>query len=315
MKFKVTTMILTLVPSGFRSPALREPALGRGCTTRGRPARCNLAFSMVIGFWLGGALAAQVTGNQDLELKNWPAPLYWQPSHVESEAVATTMRTELRNPSPEAAIPAGSLAFVAMTPCRVVDTRASQMFPAPFGAPSLAAGPARSFPIQSSTLCTIPSNAMAYSFNVTLVPPGPVGYLIIWPTGQSQPNIVTVDDITGDIRNNGAIVPAGTPNGSVSAVVSANTDLVIDINGYYAPSTGITLTLGMASAPSLSFSGDAGTGIFSSGTGTLNFATGGTNRLTIRSDGDLDLPGSLRKNGFCFYTIWGLTVLRSAYSL
>ena len=100
-------------------------------------ARCNLAFSIVIGFLLGGALAAQVTGNQDLELKNWPAPLYWQPSHVESEAVATTMRAELRNPSPEAAIPAGSLAFVAMTPCRVVDTRASQMFPAPFGAPAL----------------------------------------------------------------------------------------------------------------------------------------------------------------------------------
>jgi hypothetical protein len=72
------------------------------------------------------------------------------------------------------------------------------------------------------------------------------------------------------------------------------------LNGYYAPQTGITLAQGTAAAPSLSFSGDSGTGIFSSGAGVLNLSTGGTSRVTVRSDGDLDIPGSIRKGGVLF---------------
>ena len=177
----------------------------------------------------------------DIPLKNWPAPLYWQPSQADTEAAGGKASPELRTPTAQASTVSGPLVFVAMTPCRVVDTRASYMFPSPFGPPSLSSGPARSFPIQSSTLCTIPSTAQAYSFNVTLVPPGPVGYLTLWPTGQSQPVVVTLDDVQGQIVNNAAIVPAGTPNGSISAVVSATTDLVIDINGYYVAINAIDL--------------------------------------------------------------------------
>jgi hypothetical protein len=132
-----------------------------------------------------------------------------------------------------------SLVFVPMTPCRVVDTRASQNFMSPFGAPSLvgggftlSGGPTRTFQIPSSPNCMIPSNAMAYSFNVTVIPPGPLGFLVIFPTGQPRPNAVTLDDTQGVILNNSAIVPAGT-NGSVDVFASQNTDLTIDINGYY----------------------------------------------------------------------------------
>jgi hypothetical protein len=45
---------------------------------------------------------------------------------------------------------------------------------------------------------------------------------------------VTVDDKQGLILNNAAIVKAGT-NGSVDVFASQNTDLVIDINGYFIP--------------------------------------------------------------------------------
>jgi len=246
-------------------------------------------------------LTAQVIPNRDVPLKNWPAPLFWQPTGA--EATAGKENTDIRKLSPEANTSPESLVFVAMTPCRVVDTRASQNFPSPFGPPSMVNGATRSFPFQSSTTCSIPATAAAYSLNVTVVPPSlgsPVGAVIMWPEGQTQPNAVTLDDITGDIRNNAAIVPAGTPNGGLSVFVNANTDLVIDINGYYAPQTAITLAQGTASAPSLSFSGDSGTGIFSSGAQTLNLATGGTNWLTVRSDGDIDIPGSIRKNGNLF---------------
>ena len=79
--------------------------------------------------------------------------------------------------APGAAAEPAFLTFVAMTPCRVVDTRASSMFPSGFGQPSLSNGVVRNFAIQSSTLCTIPFLAQAYSFNVTVIP-NPLGTAI-----------------------------------------------------------------------------------------------------------------------------------------
>src|SRR5207248_7965019 len=116
----------------------------------------------------------------------------------------------------------------------------------------------------------------------------------VWPTGQPQPLASTLNDDQGVVIANAAIVPAGV-GGSVDVYALNNTHLIIDINGYYASQSGITLAQGNGGAPSLSFAGDPGTGIFSSGTGFLDIATGGTSRLTVRSDGDLDLPGSFRK--------------------
>jgi hypothetical protein len=57
------------------------------------------------------------------------------------------------------------------------------------------------------------------------------------------------------------------------------------------------LQAGSAAAPSLSFVGDSKTGLFSAATNTVNIATAGANRLTVRPDGDLDMTGRLRQNG------------------
>ena len=91
----------------------------------------------------------------------------------------------------------------------------------------------RTFPVLSSA-CNVPSAAQEYSLNFTVVPPGPLGYLTTWPTGQAQPLASTLNDLTGAVLANAAIVPAGT-SGSVDVYASAATDLVIDINGYFAP--------------------------------------------------------------------------------
>jgi hypothetical protein len=235
-------------------------------------------------------------------LKSWPAPLYFQPSPAESrEHAKPEAKPEALNAvssdasSSLAATPAGSLVFVAMTPCRIADTR-DGTFPAGFGPPSLVGNASRTFAIQSlSSLCPVPSIAQAYSFNVTAVPPGTtfpgnvnpsgaLGHLTIWPTGVPQPVVSTLNSFLGTVVANAAIVPAGA-SGSVDVFVSQSTDLIIDINGYYAPQSGITLAQGTASAPSLSFAGDPGTGIYSSGTGTLNIATAGTSSLTLTSNG------------------------------
>ena len=91
----------------------------------------------------------------------------------------------------------------------------------------------RNFPIPTSA-CAIPGAAQAYSLNMTVVPPGPLAYLTTWPAGQFQPTVSTLNSFNGTVVANAAIVPAGT-SGSVSVFVSNTTDLIIDVNGYFAP--------------------------------------------------------------------------------
>jgi hypothetical protein len=66
------------------------------------------------------------------------------------------------------------------------------------------------------------------------VPHGTLGFLTVWPTGQNRPTVSTLNDVLGRVIANAAIVVAGT-SGEVSAYPTDNTDLVIDINGYFAP--------------------------------------------------------------------------------
>jgi len=214
-------------------------------------------------------------------LKYWPAPLYWQPGQsqtpIRPEAAAVAQAGAL-----PAQTPANSLVFVGMTPCRIADTRSGFGFSGAFGPPSLAGGATRAFPIQASTTCTIPSIAKAYSFNLTVVTSSFLNYITVWPYGSTQPNASTLNDDLGTVVANAAIIPAGNDgSGSINVYASNNTDFIIDINGYYAAQTGITLTQGTLSAPSLSFSGDSQTGIYSSGAGIVNVAAGGTLAMSV----------------------------------
>ena len=131
---------------------------------------------------------------------------------------------------------ASGLVYYPVTPCRLVDTRVAS-FPAGFGPPSLGAGTSRQFMIQSSSACAIASTAAAYSLNVTAIPRKTLGFLSIWPTGQALPNVSTLNVYnSGTVVANAAIVPAGT-GGAISVFVTDATDLVIDIDGYFAPPT------------------------------------------------------------------------------
>jgi hypothetical protein len=125
------------------------------------------------------------------------------------------------------------LQFFPVTPCRVADTRPAAGFPSPFGAPGLTAGQSRSFAVQSSS-CGIPADAKAYALNVTAIPKGYLGLLTTFPTGQLLPNASTLNSYSGSVAANAAIVPAGT-NGAISIYASDATDVLFDINGYFAP--------------------------------------------------------------------------------
>jgi uncharacterized repeat protein (TIGR03803 family) len=131
-------------------------------------------------------------------------------------------------------VPAGTsasgLEFYPLTPCRIADTRNPT---GALGGPSLAANTGRAFPVQSSG-CGIPSTAKAYSLNITAVPHNSLGFLTAWPSGEAQPVVSTLNATTGAVTANAAIVPAGT-SGDVSIVVSDSADVILDINGYFAP--------------------------------------------------------------------------------
>jgi alpha-tubulin suppressor-like RCC1 family protein len=124
-----------------------------------------------------------------------------------------------------------TLTFFPLAPCRVADTRSTN---GSFGGPYIGSGQSRSFPVRSSS-CSIPPTAQAYSMNYTVVPHGPLGYISTYPTGGALPLVSTLNALSGQVTANAAIVPAGT-NGDISVFASGDTDVVMDINGYFAPS-------------------------------------------------------------------------------
>jgi hypothetical protein len=76
----------------------------------------------------------------------------------------------------------------------------------------------------------------AYAFNVTVVPyPGgqPLRYLTVWPQGQAQPTVSTLNNRTATTLANAAIVPAGS-GGGISVYASDSSQLIVDIDGYFA---------------------------------------------------------------------------------
>ena len=116
------------------------------------------------------------------------------------------------------------LSLYTLAPCRVIDTRN--------------VGNGQPFQGERTvnaafSACAPSSSAQAYVFNATVVPPGGLGYLTLWPDGENQPLVSTLNAVDGSITSNMAIVP--TNNGSIDAYASALTQLILDISSYFAP--------------------------------------------------------------------------------
>ncbi|BDC49870.1 hypothetical protein F183_A21860 [Bryobacterales bacterium F-183] len=114
--------------------------------------------------------------------------------------------------------------FIPIAPCRAADTRVSPGTPIP-------GGTFRNFTFGA---CAIPSNATAVALNVTLVPGGPFGFLSIWPAGQQQPVVSTMNSLDGRIKANAAIVGVGAGQ-AVSVFATDAAHVILDVNGYFVP--------------------------------------------------------------------------------
>jgi hypothetical protein len=184
---------------------------------------------LILSSAMWGALFAPSVASQtqtsyidSVPLKNWPRG---------------NVRPRIENlaASPSPTSQSANLVFVAITPCRLVDTRPGVQGSGktgPFGPPALVKGQTRVFPIPQST-CGIPNSA-AYSLNFTSITPigQAVGYISAGATGQVLTETVVLNAPTGGIINN-ALNLAGGLDGGIQVYTTDNADLVIDINGYY----------------------------------------------------------------------------------
>jgi len=128
-----------------------------------------------------------------------------------------------------------ALSFYTLPPCRAVDTRNPV---GPLGSPALAASQFRTF--QLAGVCGIPATARAVSANLTVTQGDAAGFLIAFPTGQTPPVASTMNFLAGSTRANNAVLGLGSSaTGPVTLYNGSNgkVHLIIDVNGYFAPST------------------------------------------------------------------------------
>ena len=192
-----------------------------------RKSCCNWWRLALIAGLIPMALSAQA-GRDPIQLKNWTAPQYYQRSHTEASSTSTA-----------------PLVFVAIPPCRLADTRAGSGYPA-LGSSPLASLTPQTLSIAGS--CGTPTStvALAYSLNVTVVPPAstPGGYLTVYPNPVSPvPSAASLTWIAGAAYDTNAVVAESSSDGSVNVVARFPTDVVVDINGYYVAQTGHAASL------------------------------------------------------------------------
>lgn len=159
-------------------------------------------------------------------IPNWAAPPTWTPQASPDPGA----RAGRGLATIQAVYPA--LPFVAVTPCRVADTRGNG-FAGAYGPPSIAANTTRSFVILGQ--CGIPASAAAVSFNFAALDVSAAGDLRVFPTGGAVPTVSTLNynANTPNIAN-AAIVPLGV-GGAITVQADAVTvDLIIDVKLYCA---------------------------------------------------------------------------------
>jgi hypothetical protein len=173
------------------------------------------------GIFIDLTCSSQSTVRQTMS----PTRTGWHYVYVQEKAWTRDMQYDIRLAcSPTCKLPLTSQGshFLPIAPCRAADTRDSFAIPG---------NSFRNFTLES---CNVPSNATAVALNVTLVPTGPLGYLSIWPAGQSQPVVSTMNALDGRIKANASFVGLGN-NKAVSVYVTDNAHVILDVNGYFVP--------------------------------------------------------------------------------
>ena len=215
-------------------------------------------------------------------IPNWSAPAEWTPP----ARPGTVAREEAGLGHIEAAA-TSPLPFIAITPCRIADTRGLG-FSGQAGPPALTAGVARTFQISGTvpgvpSQCGIPASAEAVSFNFAVTSLSANGNLVVYPAGEPEPVVSTLNWVPAEVAiSNAAVVALGPFTLSITVKVNGpaqNVNLIIDVNGYYAGASkgGRNTFLGSGAGFSIT-SGESNTAM---GFGALGANTSGGSNTAV----------------------------------
>ncbi len=127
--------------------------------------------------------------------------------------------------------PAGDLYVGVNPPVRVVDTRLCD--------PRCVLGPGQEVDLavagQMFGGVAVPADASAIAFNVTAVAPTGGGFITVYPNGQTRPTVSNLNTTPGQTRANNVTARVGGGGRIRFFNSSGNTNLVVDLAGYYAP--------------------------------------------------------------------------------
>jgi len=115
-------------------------------------------------------------------------------------------------------------AYTALSPTRLLDTRAN----------GEALGPGASLNLTVAG-GTVPSGATAVALNVTVTDTTAASYLSVYPSGGSRPVVSNLNWVAGETVPNLVIVPVGASGQVTFYNHSGQTDVLVDLEGYFAP--------------------------------------------------------------------------------
>jgi hypothetical protein len=128
----------------------------------------------------------------------------------------------------------GGSTFKAGQPTRVVDTRPTGSALLHGGVYSARLQPNLPLVVPVVTAAGLPANTQAVLLNTTVVGPWAAGYLSAYPCGTNPPNASNLNFLAGQTLPNLVDAKIGT-GGAVCIVSSAQTDVLLDLTGYYSP--------------------------------------------------------------------------------
>ena len=119
--------------------------------------------------------------------------------------------------------------FTAVTPARTLDTRIG------VGAAAAKVGPGRSIDLQVTGMGGVPSTGVAaVALNLTVTEPTAVGFLTVYPTGETRPLASSANFVASQTVANAVVARIGT-GGKVTIYNSSGTShLVADVAGWHA---------------------------------------------------------------------------------
>ena len=141
---------------------------------------------------------------------------------------------------------AGGLFFHPLpAPVRLLDTRAKATACTTPGTPLLAN---TEFLQQGNAICGIPGSAVALVGNATTVGPAAQGFLTLFPANETRPVIASGNYQSGQTLNSPFTVGL-SPSGNFTIYSLQQTNLVIDVTGYYSADASDVIGIGLLFSP------------------------------------------------------------------